>query len=115
MFHFAFREFPPKEKFIAKTIRGVTSFSSTRRRRTIETTRRSCDAGARFRRTRAIPLASAFYVFCRRGEIRCERRNHPPAKHRAGQVEKSKASRLSSGQRRELPSAAQQFRRLANL
>src|SRR5882724_1865896 len=111
MFHFAFWEFSSKGKFISKTIRAVTSFSSTHPRRTRETTQPSCDADARFRRTRAIPSASAFHVFCRRGEIRCERQNRLRVKYRGDQAEKSKASRPSSGQRRELPSAAQQFRR----
>src|ERR1700685_4601093 len=84
-----------QRNLLTQVRRGVTSFSSRPwppPPRIRDTTPPSCDADARFLRTRAIPSAWAFHVFCRPRENRCERQNHRRAKRRDGQAEKSKAS-----------------------
>ena len=70
-----------------------------------------CDADASVRQTPAVPSPSACRAFCRHGENRCARRNHPPAGHRDGPAGKSAAFPPSNGPRRGPPSAVRLFRR----
>src|ERR1017187_5252022 len=53
-------------------------------RHATKTTRRWCDADARFRRAPEFLLASATRAFCRHGGSPCEPQNHRRAKHRGG-------------------------------
>jgi len=111
MFHlFVFPGIFAKGNFVTKTTRVVTSFSSPHPPRTKETTPPSCDAASTFRRTRAVPSASAARVFVGDAKTGAHAKIVRRQKHRGGPVEKSAAFRPSSARHREFPSNARRFR-----